>query len=128
MYARGRTRTTDGGPPLRSRHVVWIALLVALGAVAAPATAAFAQEGVVGEEQDAGSEQGGGGGGEQEGQGDVETESGVEEGEGEEAAEEEGPQWTYQMARITLALMLFVLVGIGLLYWRLVAQRQKRAA
>jgi hypothetical protein len=44
---------------------------------------------------------------------------------GEAPAEEEGPPWTYQMARIGIVLMLLVGGLIGLMYYRMIVQRQK---
>lgn len=60
-----------------------------------------------------------------EGQDDPAAESGAGEGESGEAATETGPPWTYQMARIALVLLLFLGLSTGLLYWRLVASRQR---
>ncbi len=41
------------------------------------------------------------------------------------AAEETGPLWTYQMARISLAMLLVLFMGAGLWYYRLVVKRQR---
>ena len=61
-----------------------------------------------------------------EGQSDPEAETGAGEGETEEAAtEEEGPPWTYQMARISIVLILGFIAGMVLLYYKLIASRQK---
>ena len=60
-----------------------------------------------------------------------EDESQTEEGAGggEEPAETEtGPPWTYQMARIALVLLLFLGLGVGLMYWRLIVSRQRGTA
>jgi hypothetical protein len=38
---------------------------------------------------------------------------------------ETGPPWTYQMARITLVLVGFLGLGLGLLYYRLVVRRRR---
>jgi hypothetical protein len=38
---------------------------------------------------------------------------------------ETGPPWTYQMARITLVLVVFLGLGLGLLYYRLVVRRRR---
>ena len=67
--------------------------------------------------------------GEGEGQSDADAETGAGEGEqeGGESAEEEGPPWTYQMARIGLGLMLIVGLLMGLLYYRMIASRQRAA-
>ena len=56
------------------------------------------------------------------------AQSGAGEGAEEEATEEEGPPWTYQMARISLVLILLFLAGMGFLYWRMIATRQRGAA
>jgi hypothetical protein len=45
---------------------------------------------------------------------------------GEGGAETEtGPPWTYQMARITVVLVVFLALGLGLLYYRLVVRRRR---
>lgn len=66
--------------------------------------------------------------GEGEGQSDADAETGAGEGEQEEAATEEGPPWTYQMARIGLVLLALVGLLMGLLYYRMIASRQRGAA
>lgn len=60
------------------------------------------------------------------GQDDPESETGA--GEGEEAATETGPPWTYQMARLGIAMLVFLGLAVFLLYWRLVIGRQRGAA
>ena len=61
-----------------------------------------------------------------EGQSGADAETGAGEGETEEAAtEEEGPPWTYQMARISIVMILGLIAGVGLLYYKLIASRQK---
>lgn len=65
--------------------------------------------------------------GEGEGQSDADAETGAGEGEQEAATEEEGPPWTYQMARIGIALMLIVGLLMGALYYRMIASRQRAA-
>ena len=64
-----------------------------------------------------------------EGQGSEEAETGASEGETEEGTSEgeAGPPWTYQMARITLALLLIMAVGVAYLYYRLVTTRRRGA-
>ncbi len=52
-----------------------------------------------------------------------ETES---EEEGGEAAEETGPPWTYQMARIALVLLVLTILGVGFAYYRFVATRRRK--
>jgi hypothetical protein len=44
------------------------------------------------------------------------------------AEEEEGPPWTYQMARITFAMLFLVFLGMGISYWKLIGSRQRGAA
>jgi len=49
-----------------------------------------------------------------------------EEGsEGGEAAEETGPPWTYQMARIALVLLALTILGVAFAYYRFVATRRR---
>jgi hypothetical protein len=36
-----------------------------------------------------------------------------------------GPPWTYQMARISIVLLLMIIAAVGLLYYRLVIARQR---
>ena len=62
-----------------------------------------------------------------EGQSDADAETGAGAGEQEAAEEEEGPPWTYQMARIGIALMLLIGLAMGLLYYRMIASRQRAA-
>jgi hypothetical protein len=60
-----------------------------------------------------------------EGQGGAEAESGAggqtEEGE---STQSEVP-WTFQMARLSVVLLLALAAGIGLLYYRLIVKRQR---
>ena len=50
-------------------------------------------------------------------------------GEGEtEAPEETGPPWTYQMARMSLLILLVLFGAIGLAYYRFVARRRRGEA
>jgi hypothetical protein len=63
-------------------------------------------------------------GGEEEGGGAAE-ESGAGEGETGGAAEETGPPWTYQMARIALALTVLLGIRIALMYRKLIGTRQR---
>lgn len=48
--------------------------------------------------------------------------------EGEDAADETGPPWTYQMARMAIALLLLVAAAIALMYYRLVIVRTRAEA
>ncbi len=57
-----------------------------------------------------------------EGEPSAETGAGADE---QQAAEEEGPQWTYQMSRITLVMLLFLLLAMGALYYRMIGSRQR---
>jgi hypothetical protein len=63
-------------------------------------------------------------GGEEEDGGAAE-ESGAGEEEAGGAAEETGPPWTYQMARIALALTLLLGLRIAFMYRKLVGGRQR---
>lgn len=45
--------------------------------------------------------------------------------EGEDAAEETGPVWTYQMARIVVVLLVLLVAAVALLYWRLVGRPRR---
>ena len=36
-----------------------------------------------------------------------------------------GPPWTYQMARISIVLLVLIIAAVGLLYYRLVIARQR---
>jgi hypothetical protein len=62
-----------------------------------------------------------------EGQGGADAETGADKKAQEPAEEEEGPPWTYQMAKITLAMLALVFLGMGLAYWRLIGSRQRGA-
>ena len=59
------------------------------------------------------------------GGGDSEAETGAGEEEQASTEEEEGPQWTYQMARITLVMLVLLLLAVGALYYRMVARKQR---
>ncbi len=61
------------------------------------------------------------------GQSDADAETGAGDKAQEPAEEEEGPPWTYQMARITLAMLGLVFLGMGLAYWKLIGSRQRGA-
>jgi len=115
---------------MRSRLALLIGLVVVLATAAAPLAQAaplhLAQddsdvEG--GDQSDPGTdtEQGeGGGGGE-----DADAETGAGEGEQGAAEGEEGPQWTYQMSKITLGMTLLLFLAMGALYYRMIARRQR---
>jgi hypothetical protein len=127
---------TEASLPMRTKTVVLLVLMLIVAAVTPGATAGagervFAQQGdeadtgdPTGAEEEAEGQEGQGGDGE--GAGEPEAETGAGEGEQEEAAEEEGPLWTYQMARILLVLLVLMLLGIGGAYWNFVAKRQRQ--
>lgn len=116
---------------MRSRAtVIFLVLALALAAVLVSSPVALGAEsdivvaqqpgGEGGVEGQEGADEGG------EGQDDPDAESGAGEGETEEASTEAtGPPWTYQMARITLVLLVLLALGLGYLYYRLVASRRK---
>ena len=79
------------------------------------------QEGTENENAEGGEESDG------EGQSDPDAETGANQGQSEDAAtEEEGPPWTYQMARISIALILLMMVVVGVRYYQMVASRQQK--
>ena len=98
-----------------------------LGAVAASAGTGdhilLAQENVDESDEAQGGETGNEGAGE--GQSDPDAETGAGEEENAPAVEEEGPVWTYQMAKIVIALLLLMGIGVGAAYYKLVVQRQR---
>ena len=52
--------------------------------------------------------------------------SGKEGGKAQPAATPTpGPPWTYQMARISIVLLLLIFAAVGLLYYRLVIARRR---
>ena len=105
---------------MRARFALLLALLLIVPSVQALAPVAWAQD-----EADTGTEGSGGSSEGEDGASDPEAETGAEGGAVEE---EEGPPWTYQMARITLVLLLLLFLAMGLLYWRLLASRQRAGA
>jgi hypothetical protein len=102
-------------------------LLAALAASATLVVTALPAQASLYLAQDEAEEGEGGNEGEGTGQSDPEAETGADEGETAEgeSTEEEGPPWTYQMARIGIVLMLLVGGLIGLMYYRMIVQRQK---
>lgn len=117
---------------MRTRSAVLLvlaALLSTLFALRAPLAHAsdvvLAQESET-EGSDQGDESDSGATDEDEGSGSSEAEVGSNEGQSDPAAEETGPPWTYQMARMIVALAVLMALGIAFLYWRLVVQRQRR--
>jgi hypothetical protein len=55
------------------------------------------------------------------------AETGADKGQTEPAADETGPPWTYQMARIGILIILAMVLGVGLAYYRFVVRRQRGA-
>lgn len=62
------------------------------------------------------------------GQDEPEAETGSGADETEEAVEETGPPWTYQMARIALASLALLALAIAGAYYRFVVVRHRGAA
>ena len=135
---------------MRSRLVVLLSLALifvfALSPVASAAPLHLAQaeagegsdvENDGGDQADPGTDtdQGEGGGstgdeedpGEEGGEGDPDSEVGADEDQEGTTEEEEGPQWTYQMSRITLVMLLLLFLAMGALYYRMIAKRQSGA-
>ena len=107
-----------------------LAIVFALGIVfvsAAPAAATrsfVVAQGTDNEEGEGGQEGQGEGG---VGQDDPEAET--DPGAGGEAVEEEtGPPWTYQMARMSVGLVILLLAGTAFLYYRMIGARQRGSA
>jgi uncharacterized protein HemX len=55
------------------------------------------------------------------------AETGADKGQTEPAADETGPPWTYQMARLGILLIVAMVLGVGLAYYRFVVRRQRGA-
>lgn len=112
---------------MHPRWAILAALLAVLFLAAAPGVAlagggAFAQGG-----QDDAGEEGSAGEEAPEGQSDPEAETGAQD-EAEGAATETGPPWTYQMARISIVLLVLLGLAVFRSYHKLVGSRQKGAA
>ena len=118
------------------RAVVLLVLVALITAIALPAAHASSdgylliESNVISAQEDTGAGQDDEGagqesGGEGEGQDDPEAETGAGAGESEDAAEETGPVWTYQMARIVVVLLVLLIAAIALLYWRLVGRPRR---
>ena len=113
------------------RAIVLLLAVVSVSAVALPGVRASSDgylltgANVLTQEETGAGQDDEGAGQETGGQGDPEAETGAGAGEIEDAVEETGPVWTYQMARIVVVLLVFLLAAIGLLYWRLVGQRRR---
>ena len=130
---------------VRIRTLSWVAIVLALSLSAAPALASpivLAQEGgaegvdaqdpadqgdqpIEGQEGEAEGQEGQDQPGEEEGQSEPEAETGAGQGETQEAAEEAGPPWTYQMARLGLLMLLGLFLAMGALYYRFVVLRAR---
>jgi hypothetical protein len=123
---------------MRARLAIVLAL-AALVTVAAPwatrsalgdpGAAVLAQEGggdPAGPEQESEGQESTGGEGEGQGAPGAETGAGGETEGGE--ATTTGVPWTYQMARLSVLLLVLLVAAIGLMYYRLVAKRQRGAA
>lgn len=121
---------------MRNRNVASCLLALALiAALAAPASATEAfvvaqPEGDAepgGENVEEGVESGTTGGDTEEGEGQEDPGAQTDPGSGEEAETETGPPWTYQMARIGVALLVLLGLAIGLAWYRFVGSRQRVA-
>ena len=107
---------------MRARWISIFTILLMLFVAASPALAQ--DQGDESSQEQSGEEAEEGG----EGQSDADAETGAGEEEQEAAAtEEEGPPWTYQMARITLVLLLLLFAAFGLMYYRGVVVRSRGA-
>lgn len=122
---------------MRTRLAILLALVLAVPIALVPALSAraevkvFAQsdttgedEPIVGEEEATEGEETGSEGDES-GQGEPEAETGAGEGETGDAAEEVGPIWTYQMAKIVIALLVLMALAIAGAYYQFVVKRQR---
>ncbi len=122
---------------MRARITVLLALLTICLVLAVPAANAStitlaqeeSQEQELVNEQDEAEQSDGTNEEEGSGQSNPDAETGAEADEQAEgtSTEEQGPPWTYQMARIGIALMLLMALGLGLLYYRMIASRQRAA-
>ncbi len=120
---------------MRTRLAIVLAL-TALVLSAAPLVPAHAQdEALVAQvstdegEGEAGADPGAdtGSAGEEEGEGGEDAEAGAGEGEQEAAEEEIGPPWTYQMAWISIAMLVLLFFSMFMMYRKLVLSRQRDA-
>jgi hypothetical protein len=113
---------------MRARFAILIALMTIVSSVMALNSPAWSSTGpTLAQETDSDTE-GGGQGEESEGttpQGGAEDEGGESAEEGGAVAEETGPPWTYQMARIALVLLALTLLGVAFAYYRFVAVRRR---
>lgn len=106
---------------MRARIAILMALAAIVGSLmTAPLAHAQAEVTLSQQNQEEGDSESGGSGN----RGD-EGQQGEGGGESDEAAEETGPPWTYQMARISLILLFLTLLAVGFAYYRFVATRRK---
>ncbi|HYI45585.1 MAG TPA: hypothetical protein VE174_09055 [Actinomycetota bacterium] len=114
---------------MRARLLQLFLLIAVLGAVMVPASAVVAAPRVpivLAQEEETDTEEGEADDSGGEGQDDPAAETGADE---EAPVEEEtGPPWTYQMARMSIGLILLLAIGMALLYRRLIGGRQKTGA
>ncbi|HVF52127.1 MAG TPA: hypothetical protein VNC78_00815 [Actinomycetota bacterium] len=119
---------------MRTRNVVALLAILVLS-VMAPWVSAYAQtpastgadedestqgnelEGRSSEEQEADAEGGG-----------ADDEKDVGDAAEEEAVEEAGPPWTYQMAKLSLGLLVLLGIAIGAAWYKFVGMRQRGEA
>jgi uncharacterized protein HemX len=59
------------------------------------------------------------------GEAETEAETGADQGETGSPAEETGPPWTYQMARLGLLMLLALALGIAWWYYSLIVKRRR---
>jgi hypothetical protein len=107
---------------LSAASVVMVAMPMATVARSQDGSRVSAAQDPTGNEEEAEGQEGQGGPGE--GQGTAEAETGAG-GQTEGGSSEAGPPWTYQMARLSVALLLALGGGIGLMYYRFVAKRRR---
>ena len=115
---------------LRTFAMIMLAILL-LSAIAPVAMASGLSHHPVVFAQDSGSDSDQSESGTHGGKGQKDPEAQTDPGKGDKAAEgeeEEGPPWTYQMARLTIGLILLLAVGIALMYRRMIGVRQKSNA
>jgi hypothetical protein len=131
---------------MRFRFAATLALLVlaaglmtpAAGAAPAVLAQAESEEGLEvenegGEQSDPGTDTDQGGGDTSEGEDDLgpggegepDAETGAGEDEQTSAEGEEGPQWTYQMSRLTLGMLALLFLAMGGLYYKMIHSRTR---
>jgi hypothetical protein len=111
---------------MRVRTLQVVLLFAVLFTALAPAATAMARpRHAIVLAQDEGTDNEQSGGQDKGGKGQKNPEAETDPGAGEEAEEEEGPPWTYQMARLSIGLILLLGGGIALIYRRLIGARQR---